>query len=98
MAVFLPIAFMGGIVGRFLGSFGLTMAFAILVSMVVSFTLTPMMAARLLPPPSPPGTEREKAVLERVVDRFYLPIERIYRIRTGEEDQAAVTPVATPGT
>ncbi|NUQ74439.1 MAG: efflux RND transporter permease subunit [Polyangiaceae bacterium] len=48
VAVFLPVAFMGGIVGRFMGSFGLTMSFAIMVSMLVSFTLTPMMCARWL--------------------------------------------------
>src|SRR5690606_31310242 len=43
VAVFLPIAFMGGIVGRFMASFGLTMSFAIMVSLLVSFTLTPML-------------------------------------------------------
>ncbi|MEW5854904.1 MAG: efflux RND transporter permease subunit [Myxococcota bacterium] len=48
--IFIPVAFMGGIVGRFMNSFGLTMAFSILVSMLVSFTLTPMMCARLLKP------------------------------------------------
>ena len=48
VAVFLPVAFMGGIVGRFMNSFGLTMAFAILVSLVVSFSLTPMLSARFL--------------------------------------------------
>jgi HAE1 family hydrophobic/amphiphilic exporter-1 len=78
MAVFLPVAFMGGIVGRFLASFGLTMAFAILVSLIVSFTLTPMMAARMLKPPRPEGTERKKPVLERMVDRFYHPVESVY--------------------
>jgi hydrophobic/amphiphilic exporter-1 (mainly G- bacteria), HAE1 family len=48
VAVFLPVAFMGGIVGRFMNSFGLTMAFAIIVSLVVSFTLTPMLTSRWL--------------------------------------------------
>ncbi len=48
VAVFLPVAFMGGIVGRFMNSFGLTMAFAIMVSLLVSFTLTPMLSARFL--------------------------------------------------
>ncbi|MRG91193.1 efflux RND transporter permease subunit [Polyangium spumosum] len=48
VAVFLPVAFMGGIVGRFMSSFGLTMSFAIMVSLLVSFTLTPMMCARWL--------------------------------------------------
>ncbi|MBL8679048.1 MAG: efflux RND transporter permease subunit [Myxococcales bacterium] len=50
VAVFLPVAFMSGIVGRFLGSFGLTMSFSILVSMVVAFSLTPMLCARWLEP------------------------------------------------
>jgi hydrophobe/amphiphile efflux-1 (HAE1) family protein len=75
MAVFLPVAFMNGIVGRFLKSFGLTMAFAIGVSLFVSFTLTPMLAARWLDPSS---KAKEKTALERGVDRFYLPIERAY--------------------
>jgi len=48
MAVFVPIGFMGGIVGRFMASFGLTSAFAIGISMLVSFSLTPMLAARLI--------------------------------------------------
>jgi HAE1 family hydrophobic/amphiphilic exporter-1 len=48
VAVFLPVAFMGGIVGRFMYSFGLTMAFSILVSLLVAFTLTPMMSSRWL--------------------------------------------------
>jgi len=46
VAVFIPVAFMGGIVGRFFYQFGLTVAFAVLVSLFVSFTLTPMLAAR----------------------------------------------------
>lgn len=48
IAVFLPVAFMSGIVGRFMNSFGMTMAFAIFVSLLVAFTLTPSMSARLL--------------------------------------------------
>jgi hydrophobic/amphiphilic exporter-1 (mainly G- bacteria), HAE1 family len=48
VAIFLPLGFMGGIVGKFMKSFGLTMAFAVLVSLLVSFTLTPMLASRWL--------------------------------------------------
>ena len=61
VAVFLPIAMMEGIVGQFLKSFGITMAGTILVSMLVSFTLTPMLAARWLQGDSgsPPEGERE---------------------------------------
>ncbi len=78
MAVFLPVAFMSGIVGRFLQSFGITMAFAIGVSLLVSFSLTPMLSARMIEPPPAEGEVRRKGVLERAVDAFYGPIERIY--------------------
>jgi len=74
IAVFLPVAFMGGIPGKFLRSFGVTMAFAIAVSMLVSFSLTPMMSSRWL-------KEHEanyKTLGQRVVDAFYRPIERVY--------------------
>jgi len=81
MAVFLPVAFMSGIIGRFLKSFGLTMAFAIFVSLLVSFSLTPMLAARWLPGPPGAGQLREeKSLLERLVDGFYRPIESLYLV------------------
>jgi HAE1 family hydrophobic/amphiphilic exporter-1 len=48
VVIFLPVAFMGGLVGKFWNSFGLTATFAIMVSLVVAFTLTPMLAARIL--------------------------------------------------
>ncbi len=48
--IFLPVAFMEGIVGRFMSSFGFTAAFAIGVSLLVSFTLTPMLCSRFLGP------------------------------------------------
>ena len=51
LAVFLPVGFMTGIVGRFMSSFGLTAAAAIAVSLIVSFTLTPMLAARWIKRP-----------------------------------------------
>jgi HAE1 family hydrophobic/amphiphilic exporter-1 len=65
LAVFLPVGFMGGIVGRFMSSFGLTSSFAIAVSLLVSFTLTPTLAARLIkrkeePAPAPPPEEEGK--------------------------------------
>ncbi|MGQ0762798.1 MAG: efflux RND transporter permease subunit [Acidobacteriota bacterium] len=48
LAVFLPVGFMAGMVGRFMSSFGFTASFAIAVSLLVSFTLTPMLAARMI--------------------------------------------------
>ncbi len=48
VVIFVPVSFMSSIAGRFLYQFGITAAVAVLVSLLVSFTLTPMMAARLL--------------------------------------------------
>ncbi|SPL71087.1 efflux RND transporter permease subunit [Acinetobacter stercoris] len=45
VAVFLPVAFMGGIIGRFFYQFGVTVSIAVLISMFVSFTLDPMLSA-----------------------------------------------------
>src|SRR6266436_5147544 len=46
--IFLPVAFMAGRVGRFFHSFGLTVAVAIMISLLISFTLTPALSARVL--------------------------------------------------
>ena len=48
VVIFLPVSFMSSISGRFLYQFGITAAVAIMVSLLVSFTLTPMMSARML--------------------------------------------------
>jgi hydrophobic/amphiphilic exporter-1 (mainly G- bacteria), HAE1 family len=75
MSVFLPVSFMDGMIGRFLRSFGLTMAAAIAVSLFVSFTLTPMLGARWI------NRRAENAPpdrLTRIVEAFYRPIERGY--------------------
>jgi multidrug efflux pump subunit AcrB len=50
VAVFVPIAFMGGIVGKFFYPFGITVAVAVLVSLFVSFTLDPMLSRMARPP------------------------------------------------
>ena len=48
VAVFVPVAFMDGMIGQFFYEFGLTVAFAVMLSLFVSFTLTPMLSARIL--------------------------------------------------
>jgi HAE1 family hydrophobic/amphiphilic exporter-1 len=70
IVIFVPIAFMGGIVGRFFRSFGVTVAFAIAVSLLVSFTLTPMLSSRFLK--VKPGGHSAKE------SRFYSAIDRAY--------------------
>jgi HAE1 family hydrophobic/amphiphilic exporter-1 len=74
LAVFLPVGFMGGIVGRFMSSFGFTSAFAIAVSLLVSFTLTPMLCSRFIkrPDPAAPGQHSSKdAFVFKHLDRWY---------------------------
>src|SRR5215510_276605 len=68
VVIFLPVAFMGAVVGRFFRSFGLTMTFAILVSLVIAFTLVPMLCSRFLKVTSHHQSAREMwlyAALER---------------------------------
>jgi hydrophobic/amphiphilic exporter-1 (mainly G- bacteria), HAE1 family len=52
VAVFIPVAFMGGIIGKFFYQFGITVAFAVMVSLFVSFTLDPMLSSVWHDPPS----------------------------------------------
>src|SRR5204862_5351630 len=72
VVIFLPVAFMTGYARRFIYPFGWTMAFAILVSMLVSFTLTPMLSSRLL---KLADAEKDKKTKERgifhLVETFY---------------------------
>ena len=73
VAIFVPVGFMGGIVGRFMTSFGFTMSFAILVSLLVSFTLTPMLSARWI------KMKKAGAVEKQTKDsRVYGAMERAY--------------------
>ncbi len=71
IVIFLPIAFMGGIVGRFFSSFGLTVAFAVAMSLFVSFTLTPMLCSRFLKlEPGEPGAGHQPRSKSGFIYRF----------------------------
>jgi HAE1 family hydrophobic/amphiphilic exporter-1 len=93
LAVFIPVGFMSGIVGRFMSSFGLTSAAAIAVSLIVSFTLTPMLAARWIKRKEQtiddgrltmdePSSDEPSSIVHRPSSskegRFYRPIDRSY--------------------
>ncbi len=72
--IFLPVALMEGIIGRFMSSFGYTAAFAIMVSLLVSFTLTPMLCSRYLRP-SAKEKERDstkEGIIFKIFDLPYL--------------------------
>jgi HAE1 family hydrophobic/amphiphilic exporter-1 len=68
LAVFIPVAFMGGIVGRFFYQFGITVAFAVAVSLFASFTLDPMLSSRWYDPDAEGRGHR--GWLGRVLTRF----------------------------
>ena len=76
VAVFIPVLFLGGIVGRLLHEFAVTIGVAILVSGFVSLTLTPMLCSRFLKPP----TEKHGA--------FYMAFERFFNGMTNMYDRS----------
>jgi HAE1 family hydrophobic/amphiphilic exporter-1 len=76
VAVFVPVAFMGGIIGRFFFQFGLTVAWAVLVSLFVSFTLTPMLAATWGVDPHG-GAHHGGNPLTRLITRFNAAFDRM---------------------
>ncbi|HWU88427.1 MAG TPA: efflux RND transporter permease subunit [Kofleriaceae bacterium] len=74
VAVFAPVAMMQGIIGRFFFQFGITVSVAVLLSMFVSFTLTPMLSARLLK-----RSHGRPGRVSRVIERGLTLLERVYR-------------------
>jgi multidrug efflux pump len=74
IAVFLPILLMGGIVGRIFREFAMTLSLAIIISLLVSLTTTPMMCSRLLPTGRQPSPARffrvSEAAFQRVLDIY----------------------------
>lgn len=67
VTVFIPLVFMGGVVGRTFREFALTVIVAIVCSGIVSLTLTPMMCARML---KPLASDSDKTILQRFTDKF----------------------------
>ncbi len=67
IAVFLPILLMGGILGRLFREFTMTLSLAIMISLVISLTTTPMMCALFLRAPPPRETPRRRGLFDRVL-------------------------------
>ncbi|MBM3213546.1 efflux RND transporter permease subunit [Candidatus Poribacteria bacterium] len=78
VVVFAPIGFMSGIVGQFFKQFGLTVVFATLFSLFVSFTLTPLLASRLLRSSAPVPSHGPLSALFRLWDRAYGALQESY--------------------
>jgi HAE1 family hydrophobic/amphiphilic exporter-1 len=73
-AVFLPVVFVEGLVGSFLGEFGLTVAGSVMISLFVALTLTPMLAARM-----PPPSERAHGSIYHRLETGFQALERAYK-------------------
>ena len=80
IAVFIPVLFMGGIVGRLLHEFAVTICAAILVSGVVSLTLTPMLCSRYLRHAKPEEHGRAFRLFERFFDALLAAYDRTLRL------------------
>ncbi len=78
VVIFVPVAFMHGVIGRFLNSFGLTMAFSILVSLLVAFTLTPMLCSRFLPRPDGAKKHSGEWKIIEWTEHYYRWLESYY--------------------
>lgn len=76
VAVFIPVLFMGGVVGRMFFEFGVTMSLAILISGVVALTLTPMLASRIL---SEHSLHEEPNAIIQVFDAFFAALSWFYK-------------------
>jgi HAE1 family hydrophobic/amphiphilic exporter-1 len=78
VAVFIPVLFMGGVVGRFFFEFAMTISIAILLSGFVSLTLTPMLCSRMLKHQTLEGAR--PGLLSRVFEKAYELMARGYRV------------------
>ncbi|OGT98846.1 MAG: acriflavine resistance protein B [Geobacteraceae bacterium GWC2_48_7] len=74
VAVFIPVLFMGGMLGRMLHEFAVTISCAILISGIVSLTLTPMLCSRFLKPPA----EQKHGSLYNFMERFFAGMLGLY--------------------
>lgn len=77
LAVFVPVAFMGGMMGRFFNAFGVTVATTISISLIISITLTPFLCSRLL------GHSKPPTKLQRGLERPFLWLEAKYASALG---------------
>jgi len=92
VAVFLPVAFMSGLVGRFFYQFGLTVTVAVLISLFVALTLTPMLSSRWLKE----STASSHGIVFRLITRVLDGIDRAYEtlLRTALRGRPVVVLIA----
>jgi multidrug efflux pump len=99
IAVFIPLLFMTGLVGRMFREFALTLTIAVVTSAIVSLTLTPMMCSRLLRHVEPGAGNRITRVFNRMIDAIVVgyrkSLEWVLRHQTATLFATALTLIAT---
>jgi HAE1 family hydrophobic/amphiphilic exporter-1 len=82
IAVFTPLMFMGGVVGLLMREFAITLSAAVLVSLFLTLTLTPMLCAKFLKPPKPPSgpfTKRVAGSFHAIESGYARSLDRVLR-------------------
>ncbi|MDR1684282.1 MAG: efflux RND transporter permease subunit, partial [Elusimicrobiota bacterium] len=77
IVIFVPLAFMSGIIGRFVRSYGLTVAYAVGISCLVALTLTPMLCSKFL------KAEKKSGATDKMVDGVNNFIQKVYLVLLG---------------
>lgn len=77
-AVFIPVAFMDGLVGQFFYEFGMTVTFAVVVSTLIALTLSPMLCARVLKQPNSGTSKSLFGRFDAAFEAVFTTIERLY--------------------
>ena len=78
VAVFIPLLFMGGIVGRLFREFAVTLSVAVMISLVLSLTTTPMLCAWFLRPDTVAAEHRQDGPVSRFLERGWRRVDRTY--------------------
>ncbi|MDR2772704.1 MAG: efflux RND transporter permease subunit [Elusimicrobiota bacterium] len=82
IAVFLPVAFMSGLIGKFFKEFGLTVVFAMAISVIDALTIAPMLSAYIIPPHKKAGELEAVEVKKPLPSRIFLKFSQIVRACT----------------
>ncbi len=80
VAVFIPLLFMGGQLGRLFREFAVTLSAAVMISLLISLTTTPMMCAWLLKPQPADGSAKPPGRMARLLDKVFKRVHRSYEI------------------
>ena len=95
IAVLIPLLFMGDVIGRLFSEFAITLATAIIISLIISLTLTPMMCARMLKPESAYEGNRMHRTMGQAIDRIIHGYDRMLTVVLRHQTLTLLVALAT---